>query len=76
MYVCMYVRHTLIVAWVMNVLGGAVSISYRACSLHAEVHILAVFAKYVAPPTKSMSTSMSSYGCQNARMRAAAKVSM
>ena len=51
----MYVRHTLIVAWARNVLGGAVSISYCACSLHAEVRILPVYAKYVAPPTKSMS---------------------
>ena len=46
---------------------GAVSISDCACSLHAEVHILAVYAKYVAPPTKSMSAPA---------RRAAAKISM
>ena len=40
----------------MNVLGGAVSISYFACSLHHEVCILAVYARYVAPPTNSMSS--------------------
>ena len=26
-----------------------------SCTLHTEVHILAIYAKYVAPPTKSMS---------------------
>ena len=35
---------------------GAVLISDCTCSLGAEVRILAVCAKYVAPPTKSMST--------------------
>ena len=34
---------------------GTVSISDCACSLHVEVRILAVYAKYVVPPTKSMS---------------------
>ena len=50
---------------------GAVSISDCACSLHTEVHILAIYAKYVAPPTKSMSTP----AIQQAR-RAAVKISM
>ena len=50
---------------------GAVSLSDCACSLHTEVRILAVYAKYVAPLTKSMSAQ----AIQNAR-RAAAKVSM
>ena len=51
----MYVRHTLIVVWATNALGDVVSISYCARLLHAEVLILAVYAKYVALPTKSMS---------------------
>ena len=50
---------------------GAVSLSDGACSLHAEVRILAIYAKYVAPPTKSISAQ----AIQKAR-RAAAKVSM
>ena len=50
---------------------GAVSISDYACSLHAEVRILAVYAKYVALPTKSISAP----AIQKAR-RAAAKISM
>ena len=50
---------------------GAVSISDFTCSLHTEVRILAVYAKYVAPPTKSMSAP----AIQKAR-RAAAKISM
>ena len=50
---------------------GAVSISDCACSLYAEVCILAVYAKYMAPPTKSMST----LAIQKAR-KAVAKISM
>ena len=50
---------------------GAVSISNCTCSLHAEVRILAVYAKYVALPTKSMSAP----AIQKAE-RAAAKISM
>ena len=50
---------------------GAVSISDYACLLHTEVRILAIYAKYVAPPTKSMSTP----AIQKAR-RAAANISM
>ena len=34
---------------------GVVSISDCTCLLHAEVRILAVYAKYITPPTKSMS---------------------
>ena len=52
---------------------GVVSISDCACSLHAEVHILAVYAKYVAAPTKSMSVP----AIQKARRGlAAVKISM
>ena len=65
MYVCMYVCMS-----VTDV--GAVSISDCTCSLHAEVPILVVYAKRVAPPTKSMSAR----AIQKARMRAAVKVSM
>ena len=50
---------------------GVVSISDCACSLHAEVRILAVYAKYMAPPTKLMSAP----AIQKAR-RAAANISM
>ena len=39
---------------------------------HVEVCIVVVFARYVAPPTKSMSWD----GYQNTRMRASAEVSM
>ena len=41
-------------------------------TLHAEIRILAVYAKYVAPPTKVNELD----GCQNDRTRAAADVSM
>ena len=68
MYVCMYV-YMYVYMSVTDV--GAVSISDCACSLHAEVHILAIYAKYVAPPTKSMSAP----AIQKDR-RAAAKISM
>ena len=34
---------------------GAISISYCTCLLHPEVCILSIYAKYAAPPTKSMS---------------------
>ena len=50
---------------------GVVSISDSACSLHVEVRIIAVYAKYVAPPTKPMSAP----AIQKAR-RAATKISM
>ena len=50
---------------------GAISISDYACSLYVEVCILAVYAKYVALPTKSMSAP----AIQKAR-RATAKISM
>ena len=63
-FVCMYVYMP-----VTDV--GAVSLSDCACSLHTEVRILAIYAKYVAPPTKSMIAR----AIQKAR-RAAAKVSM
>ena len=42
---------------------GAVSISDCACSLHAEVCILAVYAKDVAPPTTSMSAPAIQKSC-------------
>ena len=64
MYVCMYVYMS-----VTDV--GAVSISDCACSLHTEVRILAVYAKYVALPTKSMSAP----AIQKAR-KVAAKILM
>ena len=56
MYVCMYVCMS-----VTDV--GAVSISDCACSLRAEVRILAVYAKYMAPPTKSMSAPAIQKSC-------------
>ena len=70
MYVCMYV-YMYVYMSITDV--GAVSISDCACSLHAEVRILAVYAKYMASPTKSVSAP----AIQKARRAlAAAKISM
>ena len=73
MYVCMYVCMYVYMYVYMSVTDvGEVLISDSACSLHAEVRILAVYAKYVAPPTKSMSAPQLSKKTR----RAAAKILM
>ena len=61
MYMCIYVRHRC---------GCDLDIRLRML-IASEVRILAVYAKYVAPPTKSMSAP----AIQKAR-KAAAKISM
>ena len=58
MYVCMYVcmSHFNYCVGDERFRGcGLHFIYYCTGSLQAEVHVLAIYAKYVAPPTKSMS---------------------